>query len=341
MFGLAASLVLAFSHTGHIQNAPRAANVAANSAVNRAWARIQQSVIVVQQNGIPLGTATLIDSGGWFLAQQSVVQGSTLFDGRFFNGQVVHLILVKNDNTTQLALLRSDQAIGSRPSVTIYRADADAVSPQKPVALLAVLTSGAIPAELVTTKHLGVQNKSGSVITFSEIQFESAPSSVSGAPVFTYDGRLVGVLEATLASNAAELSQKSLAPITDSVAAGAGRRAFGPEGMIVAYSPSPDILARVVNGFLSPTHEVQRPAIGVYCLAHDGHGALVDSVIVGSPADQGGIRRMDVITAINNTPIHSQIEFGRVMLQQEVGSVITVTLLRGNDVKVLRVRVGM
>ena len=339
MLGLAASFVIASSSTSHSQGAPSVPNVA-NAAVNRAWARIEPSIVIVQQNGAPRGTATLIDGRGWFLAQQSVVQGGSRFEGKFFNGQSVQLILVKNDNTTQLALLKTDQAVSSRPSVSIYRPDSDDVSPRRSVALLAVLASGAIPAELVTTKHLGVQNKSGSVITFSEIQFESAPSSVGGAPVFTYDGRLVGVLEATLAAKPADFAPKALAsPISD--AGGLAQRSFGPEGMIVAYSPSPDILARVINGFLSPSHEVQRPAIGLYCLANAGHGALVDSVVIGSPAVQAGIRRMDVITAINETPIHSQIEFGRAMLQQSVGSVISVTLLRGNESKVFRVRVGM
>src|SRR5436853_645297 len=134
MLGLAASFVIASSSTSHSQGAPSVPNVA-NAAVNRAWARIEPSIVIVQQNG----------------------------------------------------------------------------APRRPVALLAVLASGAIPAELVTTKHLGVQNKSGSVITFSEIQFESAPSSVGGAPVFTYDGRLVGVLEATLAAKPADFAPKALA----------------------------------------------------------------------------------------------------------------------------------
>jgi len=340
MFGLAASLVLAFSSGAHRQGvvAP-AANV--NTVVSRALARIQPSVVVVQQNGASRGTAILIDGRGWFLAQQSVVQGGGVFDGRFFNGQTVHLMLVKSDGPTQLALLKTDQTLGSRPSIEVYQVDPDSISPQHPVALLAILPSGPIPAELVTTKHLGVQNKSNSVINFSEIQFESAPSSVGGAPVFTYDGRLVGMLEATLAERAPQVAAKALAPITDTVAGGLGQRPFGPEGMIVAYSPSPDALARVVNGFLSPSHQVQRPAIGIYCLSHDGNGALVDSVIVGSPADQAGVRRMDVITAINDIPIHSQIEFGRVMLRQEVGSVITITVLRGQETKQVRVRVGM
>ena len=345
MFWLAASLSMACAQAqaGGVQQSPTPALVQNQTtpmdpALAAAWTRISPSVVVVQLNNMTRGTAALIDQQGYFITGNTVVSGKTTLDGVFYDGHRVTLFVVAVDGPTQLALLRTYDPIGDRKPVNLFIPDKDArIDFDHPKSLIAALAGGPFTAELVSTKTLALLRSQRAVSLLSEIHFESADVRVGGAPVFTSDGYLVGVLQAALASSFGSLPSRSYGPQGLSIAP----HVYGPGGQTVAYSPGPAVMQRVIRGFLTPKHEVLRPAIGVLVRDAPHGGAYVDEVLENSPAKEAGLEEGDIITNIEGATILKQVDFARVMLQQVVGSDIAVSIRRDGHPMNFQIRVGM
>ncbi|HSI72464.1 MAG TPA: PDZ domain-containing protein, partial [Fimbriimonas sp.] len=98
------------------------------------------------------------------------------------------------------------------------------------------------------------------------------------------------------------------------------------------YTAGPQMIRRVLAGFRSPSHEVSYPSLGVICSDAIGGGALVQKVLPGTPAAEAGVRFGDIIQDIAGQVIRNQVDFARVMLDQEVGKKITVRIKRGSQI---------
>ena len=64
---------------------------------------------------------------------------------------------------------------------------------------------------------------------------------------------------------------------------------------------------------------------------------VIDSVVVGGPADTAGLQRGDVITAIDGQPVAHSIDVDRLI---RLNSTTTVTVLRDGNEKMVRIPVG-
>lgn len=72
-----------------------------------------------------------------------------------------------------------------------------------------------------------------------------------------------------------------------------------------------------------------------------GDGVLVNRVVSGSPADRAGIRKGDVITAVNGRSIDSPDELADVIRSQSAGSNASVRIVRrGGGSQTISVRLG-
>jgi S1-C subfamily serine protease len=61
------------------------------------------------------------------------------------------------------------------------------------------------------------------------------------------------------------------------------------------------------------------------------YGAFVLATVQGGPAQEAGIRRGDIITAIGDQEIESQTTFTEALFDQQPGETVTVTVLRGSQ----------
>jgi serine protease Do len=112
----------------------------------------------------------------------------------------------------------------------------------------------------------------------------------------------------------------------------------------------PSNTARKVYNQLVSTGSVQRGAIGVSfqninnpaVLRSFGadHGVVVNAVEPGSTAEKAGIRRGDVITAVNGKPIREGDELVAIVSETEVGKKLKVEILRDRKPMTLDVEVG-
>ncbi|MCL5005210.1 MAG: Do family serine endopeptidase [Acidobacteria bacterium] len=112
----------------------------------------------------------------------------------------------------------------------------------------------------------------------------------------------------------------------------------------------PSNTARKVYNALIATGHVPRGAIGVTFQSQNNpallrsfganHGVVVDSVEPGSPAERAGLKRGDVILAIDGHPIRSGDELVRIISDRKIGSELQINLLRNGKPVSASVEVG-
>jgi S1-C subfamily serine protease len=69
-------------------------------------------------------------------------------------------------------------------------------------------------------------------------------------------------------------------------------------------------------------------------------GALINSVISGSPAERAGVRRGDVVTAFNGSPVANTNSLRNAVAGTLPGTEVTLTVIRDGREQQLRVKLG-
>ena len=69
-------------------------------------------------------------------------------------------------------------------------------------------------------------------------------------------------------------------------------------------------------------------------------GVLILEISRNSPAEKAGLRRLDVITTFNITPMETVEDLTSALEQQKVGQEIKLTILRGESKQTVSVTLG-
>jgi S1-C subfamily serine protease len=312
------------------------------------WHQVQPSILALSRSGVPCGAAACIDPSGLFIAHQnSFVSGSVV--AMTMDGRQVQFRLVYTDRATGLTLMTALAPEGVSFAPVHVTSDEH---PERGI-LLAVLASGPVRADITRSNIVATSalahNQS---VLVDEVQFDAPVQLMSGALIFDGAGSLVGILGANL-PHVGGSGVPRYAPVgsvqsvpTQGRGNGGGQgqgqggagaaKAFGligPSGLTVAYSIAPVVLNRVVTGFISPTHEVEHPALGAVCvdaIALDGRplGVRIVSISTGSGAAKAGLKVGDYIQNIDGMDVPNVVEYARAMLSKEVGHRITIAILR-------------
>ncbi len=361
MFSLAASLALSwitFAPARFVDVYPQAA---LSNTEQQVWRELQPSILIVSQNGSSRGSAVCIDASGLYLAHQNSIHVGDV-DGVTLTGKTYTMRFVANDRPTGLVLL---QVVGADiPQCPVVKVADNEHARQG--TLLAVLGTGPIRADIGQPNIVATYEKTNQSVMLNEIRFAAPMQLLTGALLFDDRGQLVGVLGATLAKQSqvptvAKVTASQAAadrgtgiPVSQAQGAGQGggggqgggqfgnsgglsnlgasQKKYGPADQNVAYAVSPLLLTRVINGFLSPTHDVRHPALGVVCkdTFDDGvpNGVAIQRVTTGSGAANAGLKVGDIILNIDGTEIRNVVDFARVMLTKEVNQKITIAIRR-------------
>ncbi len=298
------------------------------TAVPPVWTTVQTSVIdLVDSRGVS-GVAALIHDSGLFLAHSSSVSGRQL-RGRFSDRSEVSLLVVGTDEQTQLTLLKAMVwSSGVRKPFKV------APQPTKDgVELLAVTVGGPKIGEFIGGNKAGVMRPSLRYVPLSEVRMKSSNEHLGGSIVFDLHGDIVGVLGATLADENAKATDSGTRLSTGGGNFGGGAsglRQFGETSVTVAYALGREVLQRVVKGFISPSHEVEHPTIGIFFKAStDGRGVLVDTVMSNSPAGVAGIQPGDVILELDGIAVNNPVDLAAMLFRKNVGDRIRIGYSRG------------
>ncbi len=254
-----------------------------------------------------LGSGFIINADGYVVTNNHVVDGATeirvkLADGREFPAKVVG-----RDAKTDLALLKIDAT--GLPVVPL--GDSSTLQVGEPVMAIGN------PFGLEQTVTTGIVSATGRVIGEGPYdEFIQTDASInpgnSGGPLINTRGQAIGI-------NAAILSQSG------------GSNGIGFAIPIRLAEPVIAQLAsagHVVRGWLGVTIQPVTQDLAKSLQLHDTRGALVASVVDGSPAAKAGLKSGDVIIAYNGTDVAHADGLPLAVAETPIGRNVPLTVLR-------------
>ena len=270
-----------------------------------------------------LGSGVIVSADGYILTNHHVIDGAQDIKVDLNDGRTLDAKLIGSDPPSDIALLKVNGA--NLPTLTPGDSDKVrvgdvALAIGNPFGVGQTVTMGIISAKGRSGPGLG----SGNFEDFLQTDAPINQGNSGGALVNTV-GELVG--------------------INSQILPGAGGGNIGIGFAI------PSNMARTVMDQLVKNGKVRRGQLGIVVsrvtsdLAaslgmSEAKGVIVNSVRAGSAAERAGIRRGDVITAINDTTVNDTNAFRNRVASNSPGTEVTLTVLRDNREQKIRATLG-
>ena len=273
-----------------------------------------------------LGSGVIVSADGYILTNNHVVEGAdelkvTLADDRDFMAKVVG-----TDPKTDVAVLKIEAE--GLPTVTLADSDklrvGDVVfAVGNPLGVGQTVTMGIISAK--GRSKLGLLENASGYEDF--IQTDAAINmGNSGGALVDARGRLIGINSAIITPSRGSVGIGFAIPVN---------------------------LARFIMNSLVETGAVARGFLGVtggdaltadlaeqLGLKRDARGVVVTEIEPGSPADEAGLRRSDVVVALNGQIVNSWEELRLIVAQTLPGSEAKLRIMRDGKPRDLKVAMG-
>ena len=270
-----------------------------------------------QLNG--LGSGVIIDKNGYVLTNQHVIAGADetrviLSDGREFEATVVGedylsdlaLLEIEAPNLTQIEFGDSDNLLVGEWAIAIGHPFAVTGGDPQPTVTIGVVSA--------TNRAIKIDDRLYQRLIQTDASIN--PGNSGGALVDMY-GKLIGI-------NAAIHSTSR------------GSQGVGFAIPVNTASQIIELLASygaVVPPYLGIEEQALTPELAEKLGLGNRMGVLVTSVEKGSPAKNAGIKRSDVIEAINQQPTPNLAAFNSITRLLEKDQSVTVQLIRNRNRK--------
>ncbi|HEX3722808.1 MAG TPA: trypsin-like peptidase domain-containing protein, partial [Nitrolancea sp.] len=308
----------------------------------------EQTSVSQMDEPVPVGTGSgfIYDNQGHILTNNHVVEGAqslvvTLPDGRTFKGNDVKV--VGTDPQTDLAVL---QITGSNlPAIQV----GDSSQLQVGQWVVAVgyalglegqptVTQGVVSAVNRSVQEPDDSSNGSSSNPFQQPSSTTAPPYLfdviqtdaainpgnSGGPLVNLDGQVVGIN--TLEAGEAE----------------AGVQSQGI-GFAIAINTAKKIANEIVttghatHPYVGIEYQPLSPAAAAQLNVTATQGALVESVVSGSPADTAGLQKGDIVTQIDGKDLTTDSAFAEAVDNHAPGDVVTLTVQRNGQTMSIKV----
>lgn len=267
------------------------------------------------------GSGFIISADGYLLTNAHVVRNAqkvmvTLTDGRSFTGVVKGL-----DEYLDLAVVKVDTE-GRRLPVAPLGVSSDlevgdwVIAVGNPVGLDNTVTLGIVSSLNRSASEVGIPEKRLSLIQTSA----SLNPGSSGGPICNQWGEVVGISTAVRANTEAIGFAIPIDVAKDVAAELAKGKTIAHAFVGIKMGTLTPALARQNN--TDPNSSGIVPEID---------GALIVRVIPKSPAAEAGVRRNDVIVAIDGRPVKNAKDVQAIVDRCRVGQVVTIHVLRGES----------
>ncbi len=292
-------------------------------AVEKVAQTVLPSVVQINVKGSSeagSGTGIIISSDGQILTNNHVVEAGA--DGgsitvSFNDGTITSATILGRDPVTDLAVIKAKDKSGLKPAVLGNSSDLkvgqEVVAIGSPFGLESTVTSGIVSAlNRPVSSSDGSGTDAGSV--FPAVQTDAAinPGN-SGGPLVDLEGRVIAINSAIRTNGGSDTEQS------------------GSIGLGFAI---PIDLAKNVSKHLVKGEKVEHARIGITVtnsVQSDGittTGAEVKDVTKGGAGEKAGVKKGDVVTAINGTPVASSDGLVAAVRGFQPGEQVTLTLLR-------------
>lgn len=284
------------------------------------------SVNVTTDSGQGLGSGVILDTDGDIITNYHVIDGATsisvTIDGKSYEASVVG-----SDSSSDLAVIKADLNGDSVTPIEVgdssqLNVGSWVMTIGSPFGLDQSVSEGIVSA---LYRNELLQSSSGDTIYTNLIQVDAAinPGNSGGALV-NDQGQLVGI--STLYSSSTE--------------------SFAGIGFAIPGNYAVQIANKIISG-----QEVTHAYIGLSMQTVNAQnarsnglsvnqGAYVAEVVSGSPADEAGIEKGDIIVAMDGEEITSADGMVLAVRSHDIGDTVTVTVVRGTETKDLTVTLG-
>ncbi len=266
-----------------------------------------------------LGSGVIVDAGGLIVTNNHVIRGAEEITVVLADRREFEATLVRADERTDLAVLRISPGPERLPVLELRDSDDLEVGDLvlaigNPFGVGQTVTGGIVSA--LARTMVGVSDFRFFIQTDAAIN----PGNSGGALV-SMDGRLVGINSAIFSRDGGSIGIGFAVPsnMVQSVLAGVAsggrlvRPWFGAGG-------------QTVTAELAPTLGLTRPV-----------GVLVNEVASGSPAERAGIRRGDVVTAIEGREVADVDSLRFRVATHPVGGMVRMSVFREGRERVVQV----
>jgi serine protease Do len=340
LFAIALALVVAGCSGGQDTPGPKAENVVTkptavardipeDEPVARVAAQVDPSVVQVNvraiqetpfgaQEGQSIGSGVIYRKDGYIITNNHVVEGAQEVNVAFADGTTLKGRVVGTDPNTDLGVIKVDRdnlpaaAFDTKTAPIIGQL---AVAIGSPSGFQSTVTAGVVsglnrnlPAEYTA----GDPQEARALVDLIQTDAAISPGNSGGALV-NRKGQVMGI-------NVAYLPQtQSGAPVEGIGFAIPARTAASVADEIISTGHASTPYVGVRTEDLTPEAAQQ---FGLKVTS----GVLVASITPNSPASAAGIRRGDVITAINNTKVENSSDLFAALRNYNPGDTVNITL---------------
>jgi serine protease Do len=269
-----------------------------------------------------LGSGFVLDSDGYILTNNHVVEGAQEILVRFSDRRELTAELIGADPPSDLALLKVDAT--SLPTLKMAESDDLKVGEWvlaigSPFGFDYSVTAGIVSAK---GRSLPTEQRDN-YVPFIQTDVAINPGN-SGGPLFNLKGEVVGINSQIYSNSGGFMGVSFAIPIALAMEVVAqlkasGRVARGWLGVVI----------QEVDSDLAESFGLDRP-----------HGALIARVMAGSPAEAGGIKEADIITAFNDQPIDLSSELQHYVGRTLAGSNAKLDVIRDGKEIVIHMDIG-
>ena len=275
------------------------------------------------------GSGFVLDKQGHIITNNHVVEDAAENDGPIeivdHEGNRYDATVVGRSPTYDLAVLYSEDATGLKPAALgasrQLRVGDGVVAIGSPLGLSSTVTAGIVSAlnRPVTTGETGDDSS-----YINAVQTDAAinPGN-SGGPLVNLVGQVVGVNSA--------------------IATNGGGTIDGEAGNIGVGFAIPVEQVKVTADQILRTGEARFPVIGAKVQTggvDDGDGAEIDEVLEGTPAEDAGLEKGDVVTAVDGERVVDGIALIVAIRSHQPGETVEFTFMRDGDEQTTDITLG-
>jgi len=264
-----------------------------------------------------LGSGFIISKDGFIITNNHVVRKADEIKVILENEDEYSAELIGTDPKTDLALLKIKPRTSLAPVKIGNSSALDigdwVVAIGNPFGLGNTVTAGIVSAK---GRSLGL----GAYDDFIQTDAAINPGN-SGGPLFNFNGEVVGVNTAIIAG-------------------GQGIGFAIPMNMANRIVTQLQASGKVTRGWLGVHVQQITPEIKQGLNLPNDNGALISDIAPGSPAEKGGLKRGDVIVAVNNMKVMDEDDLPKYVANLAPGTKADFKIIRDNKNKTLGIKLS-
>ena len=267
-----------------------------------------------EETGAAAGTGIIVSSNGYVLTNKHVIEDASKIYVVLDNGTVYRDVeLVATDPLNDVAFLKIPD-VSDLPAVTLGDSKTISIGQQ-------VIAIGNALGQYQNSVTSGIISGTGRSLVATDSNYQNAES-----------------LSDMIQTDAAINSGNSGGPLVNAAGEVIGINTAVSDGNGIGFAIPISAVKGMLNSLLS-TGEAKRAFVGVEYSSIDAstviennlastYGAYVSSVVKNSPAETAGLKKGDIILAVNGIKIGANCSLGTLLGEHSVGETVSLTVLR-------------